>query len=214
MTPALRKVSLTAHIVFSIGWIGAVAAFLALSIAGLTSQDPETVRGAYSSMDLIGRFVILPMCFAALTTGIISAFVSPWGLFRHYWVVVKFALTLVATFLLLVHENVIAHAAKWVSGAAAAQLFTADFAPLKTELAQKSALAIVLLLAIAVLGIYKPWGLTAYGHRKLQKQLVVPLQSKSVTPLGIKILYAAAGLLVLAILVLHLSGHALGGHHH
>jgi len=46
MTSALRKLTLTAHVVFSIGWIGAVAAFLTLSIAGLTSQSPETVRGA------------------------------------------------------------------------------------------------------------------------------------------------------------------------
>ena len=214
MKPAFRKLTLTTHVVFSIGWIGAVAAFLALSIAGLTSPNPETVRGAFTSMDLISRFVIIPMCFAALATGIIDAFVTPWGLFRYYWVLVKLALTLIAMFLLLMHENVIARAARWVSGAAATQLFAADFGPLKTELVQKSALAIVLLLAIAILGIYKPWGLTAYGHRELQKQLTVSHQSERITPLGVKIFYTAAGLLVLAILVLHLSGHALGGHHH
>jgi len=214
MKLVFRKLTLTAHVVFSIGWIGAVSAFLALSIAGLTSPNPETVRGVYTSMDLISRFVIIPMCFAALATGIIDAFVTPWGLFRYYWVVVKLALTLVATFLLLMHENVIDRAARWVSGAAATQLFAADFGPLKTELVQKSALAIVLLLAIAILGIYKPWGLTAYGHRKLQKQLTVSHQSGRITALGVKIFYTAAGLLVLAILVLHLSGHALGGHHH
>jgi hypothetical protein len=214
MTSALRKVTLTAHIIFSIGWIGAVFAFLALSIAGLTSQSPEIVRGAYTSMDLVGRFVIIPMCFAALATGIIEAFVTPWGLFRHYWVVVKFALTLIATFLLLMHQNAMARAAKWVSGAAATQLFAADFGPLKTELVQKSALAIVLLVSIAILGIYKPWGLTAYGHRKLQTGLAVPEQSEKMIPLGVKVFFASAGLLVLAILVLHLTGHGLGGHHH
>src|SRR5215469_17570302 len=171
MKLAFRKLTLTAHVVFSIGWIGAVAAFLALSIAGLTSQNPETVRGAFTSMDLISRFVIIPMCFAALATGIIDAFVAPWGLFRYYWVVVKLALTLIATFLLLMHEIAIARAARWVSGAAATQLFAPDFRPLKTELVQKSALAIVLLLAIAILGIYKPWGLTSYGHRNYRRSL-------------------------------------------
>jgi hypothetical protein len=79
MTSALRKLTLTAHVVVSVGWIGAVTAFLALSVAGLTSQNPETVWGAYTSMDLIGRFVIIPMCFAALATGIIDAFVTPVG---------------------------------------------------------------------------------------------------------------------------------------
>ncbi len=214
MTPTLRKLTLTAHVIFSIGWIGAVAAFLVLSIAGLTSQSPETVRGVYTSMDLISRFVIIPMCFAALATGIVDAFVTPWGLFRYYWVVVKFALTLIATFLLLMHQNAIARAAKWVAGVAATQLFAADFGPQKTELVQKSALAVVLLTGIAILGIYKPWGLTAYGRRKEQQRLGIQPQTRTAIPLGAKIFYAAGGLLVLASFLLHLTGHGLGGHHH
>lgn len=214
MTPALRKLTLAAHVIFSVSWIGAVAAFLILSIAGLRNQSPETVRGVYTSMDLISRFVIIPMCFAALATGIVDAFVTPWGLFRYYWVVVKFALTLIATFLLLMHQNAIARAAKWGSGAAATQLFAADFSPLKTELVQKAALAVVLLTGIAILGIYKPWGLTAYGWRKEQQRLGIQPQARSAIPLGAKIFYAAGGLLVLAIFLLHFSGHGLGGHHH
>lgn len=66
MTPRLRKLALTAHITFSVGWLGAVAGFLALSIAGLTSHDAEVVRGAYLSMNLIGLYIIVPMSFAAL----------------------------------------------------------------------------------------------------------------------------------------------------
>jgi hypothetical protein len=214
MTPALRKLTLAAHVIFSVSWIGAVAAFLVLSIAGLMSQSPETVRGVYTSMDLISRFVIIPMCLAALATGIVDAFVTPWGLFRYYWVVVKFALTLIATFLLLMHENAIARATKWVSGASATQLFAADFGPLQTELVQKAALAVVLLTGIAILGIYKPWGLTAYGRRTEQQRVGIQPQARSAIPLRAKIFYAASGLLVLALFVLHLTGHGLGGHHH
>src|SRR5258708_4979471 len=158
MTPALRKLSLTAHVTLSIRWIGAVAAFLAWRVAGVTRRNPEVVRSAYISMDLISRFIIIPMCFAALLTGIIEALCTPWGLFRYYWVTIKFALTLIATFLLLMHQNVIAQAAKRAGGAAAAQLLASDFTPLKIELVRKSALAIGLLLGITALGIYKPWG--------------------------------------------------------
>ena len=214
MTPALRKLSLTAHVTLSIGWIGAVAAFLALSVAGLTSRNPEVVRSAYISMDLISRFIIIPMCFAALLTGIIEALCTPWGLFRYYWVTIKFALTLIATFLLLMHQNVIAQAAKRAGGAAAAQLLASDFTPLKIELVRKSALAIGLLLGITALGIYKPWGLTAYGRRKEQQRPGIQSQTRSAIPLGIKIFCAAGGLLVLAILLLHLTGHGIGDHHH
>ena len=100
-----------------------------------------------------------------------------------------------------------------MSGATATQLFAADFVPLKIELVRKSALAIVLLLGIAALGMYKPGGLTAYGRRKLQELLVVSERADHETPLGVKVFYVAAGLLVLVIVVLHLTGHSMGGHH-
>ena len=73
MTPGLRKLTITAHVTFSVGWLGAAAAFLVLSIAGLTSHDADVVRGANLSMDLISWFVIIPMCFAALATGLLQA---------------------------------------------------------------------------------------------------------------------------------------------
>jgi len=101
MTPRVRKWALTAHIAFSVGWLGAVAGFLVLSIAGLTSRDAHVVRGAYLAMDLIGLFIIVPMSLAALATGLIQALGTEWGLFQHYWVLVKFLLTIGATFLLL-----------------------------------------------------------------------------------------------------------------
>src|SRR5713226_5007653 len=94
MTPRLRKLALTTHITLSVGWLGAVAGFLVLSIAGLTSQDAEVVRGAYLAMNLIGLFVIVPMSLAALATGVVQALATEWGLLRHYWVLVKFLLTI------------------------------------------------------------------------------------------------------------------------
>src|ERR1700732_4821171 len=135
MTPALRKLTITAHVTFSVGWLGAVAAFLVLGIAGLTSQDAEVVRGAYLSMNLISRFVIIPMCFAALATGLLHTLGTPWGLFRYYWIVTKFGLAIFATIALLTHQfAVMAVAAKRVSGAAAETLFSPDLGALKTEL--------------------------------------------------------------------------------
>lgn len=84
MKPRLRKFVLTAHITFAVGWLGAVATFLALAIAGLTSQDAQTVRAAYLTMELIARFVIVPLSFAPLLTGPVLSLGTPWGLFRHY----------------------------------------------------------------------------------------------------------------------------------
>jgi len=213
MTPALRKLTITAHVAFSIGWLGAVAAFLALSIAGLTSNRADMVRSAYLSVDLIGRFVIVPMCFAALATGLLQALATPWGLFRYNWIAIKFGLTILGTFLLLMHQfKAVAQAAKRVSEATATQLFTADFTPLKIELVRTPALAIVLLLGITTLGVYKPWGLTAYGLRKQQESRGVEGKTGNKTPVGVKVFFAVVGVLALVVIVLHLTGHGFGMH--
>ena len=215
MTPAVRKLTITAHVTFSVGWLGAVAAFLVLSIAGLTSHDAEVVRGAYLSMELISRFVIIPMSFTAVATGLLQALGTPWGLFRYYWIVMKFGLAIFATVALLIHQfAVMAVAAKRVTGAAAETLFAADFGTLKTELVRAPSLAILLLLGVTTLGVYKPWGLTRYGRRKQQERRRVPQQPDNETPFGVKIFFAVIGVLVLLFVVLHLTGHGFESHGH
>ena len=92
LTPRLRKLALTAHVTASVGWLGAVLAFLALSVAGLTSQNPQTVQGAYLVMELTGWAILVPLSLASLLTGLVCSLGSTWGLFRHYWVLFKLAI--------------------------------------------------------------------------------------------------------------------------
>jgi len=214
MTPQVRKLTITAHVVSSVGWLGATAAFLVLSIAGLTSRNAEVVRGVYLSMDLISRFMVIPLSFAALLTGLIQALGTPWGLFRYYWILVKFGLAIFATFALLVHQfAVVAETAKHVSGAPEEALFSPSLNSLKAELVRAPSLAIVLLLVVATLGIYKPWGLTRYGQRKQQDRRKAPPQPR-LTPLGLKIFFGVLGLLVIVFVLLHVTGHGFEGHAH
>src|SRR5688572_4225658 len=109
MSRGLRKFVLTAHITFAVSWLGTVAGFLAFAIVGLTNQDDQIVRSAYLAMDLITRFVILPLSFAPLLTGPILSLGTPWGLFRHYWILAKLFITILSTFILLIHMQPISH---------------------------------------------------------------------------------------------------------
>jgi len=90
MRPGLRRFALTAHITTSVGWLGAVAGFLAHAIASMTMQDAEMLRTAYYLMELTLWYVLLPLCLASLVTGLIQPLGTKWGLFRHYWVLVNF----------------------------------------------------------------------------------------------------------------------------
>ena len=109
LTPSLRRLALTAHVTSSVGWLGAVAAFLALAVAGLTSQDAQLARCADLAMNLTAWFVIVPLCFASLLTGIVSSLGTPWGLFRHYWVLFSLVLTSVAAFVVIEHMQSVSY---------------------------------------------------------------------------------------------------------
>ena len=63
IAPGIRKFALSAHVTASVGWLGAVVVFLALAIIGLTSQDAQTVRGAYLVMEPAARLVLVPLAF-------------------------------------------------------------------------------------------------------------------------------------------------------
>jgi hypothetical protein len=168
MSPRLRKLALTAHVTFSVGWLGAVAAFLALGIAGQTSDNADVVRGAYLTMNVIGWAVIVPMSLAALVTGLIQGLGTRWGLFKYNWVTTKLVLTFLATALLMLHQfTAVAAAAKRISAFAVGTLPDAGFGALRTQLVVDAGLAVLVLLVTTTLSIYKPWGLSSYGRRRL-----------------------------------------------
>jgi uncharacterized membrane protein len=103
MTSGLRKTALTTHITSTVGWLGAIVGFLALAIAGLRSNDPQLVRSSYLAMELIGWYVLVPLCVASLVTGLVMSLGTQWGLFRHYWVSIKFAITVVSAVILFMY---------------------------------------------------------------------------------------------------------------
>jgi hypothetical protein len=165
MTPRLRKLVLTAHVVFSVGWLGAVLVYLALAITGLTSHDEQLARAAFLTLELIGWCVIVPSSLAALLSGLAQSLGTEWGLFRHYWIVVKLVLTVGGTTILLMHMPAVSR----MSGiAAATTAFGPDLGRLPVQLVLHAAGGLLILLVATTLSIYKPRGRTRYGRRKQQ----------------------------------------------
>lgn len=163
MRPVLRKSVRTAHVMFTVGWLGAVAAFLALGIAGLRSQDAQTVSAAYIAMDLITRLVILPLSLVPLLlTGPVLSLGTSWGLFRHYWIVVKLVVNLLSTVILLLHMKPINYLAR----AATEEVLTTADRPLQIQMVVASGAGLLALLLATALAIFKPRGVTRYGWKK------------------------------------------------
>ena len=160
MSPRLRRLTFTTHITTSLGWVGAVIVFLALAVIALTSPDERTVRGAYLVMAPAAWFVLVPLAHASLLSGIALSLGTTWGLFRYYWVVLKLLITLFATVILLIYMGTF----KQMAGVAADPMVELDLVRNPSPVVH-AILALILLLVAAVLGVYKPFGLTAYGQR-------------------------------------------------
>jgi len=163
MTTRGRKVALTAHVTSSVGWFGAVAGFLALAIAGAASQDARIVPAAYLAMDLTYWYVIVPLGIASLLTGLVSSLGTDWGLFRHYWVLVKLLLTIPLTILLLVHTQPVSYMAR---EGVQRTLSGDDLGGLRIQLAAYAGAALLVLLVATALSVYRPRGMTGYGARR------------------------------------------------
>ena len=165
MTPGVRKFALTIHLTCSVGWIGAVVAYLALGVAAVTSPDAQTVRAAWTAMEVTGWWAIVPLAVVALLTGLVMSLGTHWGLLRHYWVLISLALTILCTVVLVLHMPTVSAMAKL-----ARTVDWADLRALGGDLFHP-AVGLVVLLAIAVLNVYKPSGVTPYGWRKQREQL-------------------------------------------
>jgi hypothetical protein len=159
-SPPVRRLALVLHVIASVGFPGAVACFLALALIGLAG-DASVERGSYAAMQVITSFIIVPLCLASLVSGLASAWGTPWGVLRHWWVVVKLAITVLSTIILLVHLSPIdalAHATP-----------SSHLSGTQIQMIAASGAALVALLFMTVVSVYKPRGLTRHGAAQLQR---------------------------------------------
>ena len=209
MTQGFSKAILTSHITFSTGWLGAVTVFLALAITGLTSNDIQIARSSYIAMELSAWFVIVPFCLISLFTGIFQAVATKWGLFKYYWIVVKLFLTIASTVLLLLHMQPISY----LAGVATDSSFSnSQHSGQLIDLISKAGAAILVLLAITTISVYKPWGKIRLAqtdnNQIINMGTTERIQRKSWT------FYTLIGLvfLIVIFILVHLFGGGMYGH--
>jgi hypothetical protein len=212
LAPDLRKFALTAHVVTSVAWVGVVASFLALAIAGLVSAEVQFARASSVAMDFTYRSAVIPLGLVSLATGIISSLGTDWVLFRHCWVLVKLLLTVAAVLLMLVHMQPVGHMA---AVAAENTPSDADLARLRIQLVAYAGAALAALVFATALSTYKPRGRTGYGVRKLlghgTAQRETGTAATGIGPsLGLKILLGV----LIAMIVMFATVHLASLHHH
>lgn len=192
MRTDLRKFALTAHVSSSVGWLGSVAAFFALALAALFSGDEQQVRAASIAMELVGWFVIVPFSIASLLSGVIQSLTTSWGLLRHYWVIGKLLITVVASVLLMLHVQVVGSIAMAASNGS---VTSGHMQGPKMQVVADAGAALLVLLIATALSIYKPQGRT-----------------DGVTPRWVYVSGAAVVAMILGVVVWHVIGGGMQSH--
>lgn len=200
MTSRTTKLFLISHITFSIGWLGAIAVFIVLAVKGFNASDKQIAQSTFLAMEVSAWLVILPFCIASLITGLIQAFITHWGLFKYYWIIVKLILTLAMTILLILHLQPIS---SLLNNANNHTPVTLNDSKTLLDLITKAGLAILALVAITTISIYKPWGKVQDNKQENMKN-----NKKSTS------FYLLVGLIgiIIIVLVTHLLGVGFRGH--
>ncbi len=162
--PRLRRFLLAVHLTCSVGWIGAVCAYLALAFAVPATNDPSVVRAAWIGMELVGWRAIVPLSVGSLGTGVLLGAVTRWGLLRHYWVLISLVGTVVLTAVLMLHMPDVTAQADRARAAREQELLV-----MGSDIAH-AVIGLVLLMGILVLNTLKPRGVTKWGWRKEQQE--------------------------------------------
>jgi len=157
----LRTALLVAHIATSVGFFGAVLVFFCLAVTGLLSAEYALANASYAVMPRITWLVIVPLAAMSLAVGVLQSVLSPWGLVRHYWVLIKLVMTVVIAAVLLIQTPTIDRlGAAGIRSAAETMDWEARYSVLL-----HSGAGLAVLLAVLVLSVVKPQGLTWWRAR-------------------------------------------------
>ena len=146
-----RQGLLSLHIIVSVGLLGSDAALLALSVAGARGAPGVAV---YPAALLVGQWLLLPLAALSLLTGVAQGLLTPWGVVRYHWTLLKLVLNtagLTLAWLVLLPSL---HAAANQAQGALHAVSGRD----RLGLVRNSSAAITVLVVTVLLSVFKPFG--------------------------------------------------------
>ncbi|MFG2740777.1 DUF2269 domain-containing protein [Streptomyces chartreusis] len=155
--PARRAV-LVVHVVASASWVGLTLGLLALGITAAGTGSAVTVEASVRAMKLFADWLLLPVAFLTLVSGLVLSLGTQWGLARHRWVYVKFWLTLATT-------TATVFALRPGVNSAVAAVAAGGPLPDSGDVMMGPIVSLSAYVFMTVISVLKPWGPTKRGRR-------------------------------------------------
>lgn len=153
-----RRAHLVVHVLASAGWLGLTVGLLALGITANTTGAPVVVEASVRDMKLFADWLLLPVAFLTLLSGLVLSLGTPWGLARYRWVWTKFWLTLATA-------TATVFALRPEVNAAADTVAAGSPLPDGGDLLTGPIVSLTAYVFMTVISVLKPWGLTRRGWR-------------------------------------------------
>lgn len=159
LSVAQRRWLLTIHLLFSAIMFGVAMVFLVLSIVAAGTEDEGILKACYASMHILAKTSVRASTIGTLVTGILLSVLTRWGLFKHYWLIAKEALTAPAILLGPVGMYFwTLKAFTLTSSKGMGALQDPVFLVNREQLFIGIVLQILSLVSIFVISVFKPWG--------------------------------------------------------
>lgn len=157
LSPRLRKVTLLAHILSGIGWMGADIALFLLLYSGLTTDDGQVAASCYIAVAVFVPIAVPALSLGMLGTGLLLGWGTKWGLLRYWWVVVKLAMGVILTVLVFVALVPGINDMPRGDATASADAVRDRLGSAPTQLMFPPIVSFTMLGIAAVLSVFKPW---------------------------------------------------------
>ncbi|MER6992594.1 hypothetical protein ABT337_21595 [Saccharopolyspora hirsuta] len=150
-----RKAFLAVHLLSAAAWFGIDLALGTLVVTALVTDSPQTAGAA---LQAVGIFAVWPMfgtSLVCLASGAVLGLGTKYGLLRYWWVVVKLAINVLFSVLILAALRPGINEAADIGTRLAAGDTTAE---IPANLLAPVAVAPTLLITAYLLSVFKPWG--------------------------------------------------------
>jgi len=150
---------LSGHVVSGSLWFGVALAMVLMAIANLKTSNGDELYAINAMVKLLDDFVIIPMAVTSALTGTLLCWLTVWGFFKFYWVIIKWITTttliIFGTFWLGPWTN----SMTTISDGERAKALTNPLFMFDTHgVIVGGAIQVISLLAIIFISIIKPWG--------------------------------------------------------
>lgn len=165
VTPGTRKALLTLHVALSGIFLGVAVVMVTLAVLAAGAEDIAVAHSHYALLESFDLTILPWFSLSSIMSGLAVSLTGKWGLVKHYWVLVKFILAVLAV------ASGLAFVQGWVVTAAENSAQLVATAGQSVELGTDPVWLIggfgfggALVLAATVLSVNKPWGRTWFGR--------------------------------------------------